>query len=137
MAHDGSAWRVGRRWLRPTLTLSRWVRLVGKTGAGDLNADIGFERARNAGAGAEVGACVMLIVVVRIGLAVLLAPVDALLALLYIRPWYVEARKLDRAKRRHLWQARGVAPSSALLEDITHSLLSGRRLPAGEITRPR
>jgi hypothetical protein len=117
--------------------LSRWVQLVGKTGAGDLNADIGFERARNTGAGAELGAFVMVIIVIRVGLAALLAPVDALLALLHIRPWYVEARKLGRAKRRHLWQARGLARSSALLEDITDSLLSGRRLPAGEITRPR
>jgi hypothetical protein len=116
------------------LTLSRWVQLVGKTGAGDVTAEIGFERSRSTGAGAELGLFVMVIIVVRFALAVLLAPVDAVLALLRIRPWYVEARKLGHAKRRHLWQARGLAPSAALLDDIVLSLRSGRRLPPGGAT---
>jgi hypothetical protein len=115
--------------------MARWVQLVGKTGAGDLTAEISFERSRNNAAGAELGVFVMIIMVMRLGLALVLAPVDGVLAVLRIRPWYLEARKLDRAKRRHLWRARGWAASAEMLDDISQSLRSGRRLPDGELAQ--
>jgi hypothetical protein len=108
---------------------------VGTTGAGDLTAEISFERSRNNAAGAELGTFVMIIMVVRFAGALLLAPVDAVLASVRLRPWYIEARKLDRAKHRRLWRATGWRASDTLLEDICTSLQRGHRLPQGEESR--
>ena len=129
VAKDGSTWRVGRRWLRPTLTISRWAELVRRTGAGDLTAEISFERGRNNAAGGQLGMILMLAMVARLALAVVLAPFDAVLSLLGVRPWYVEAKKLGRAKRTHLWRARGWRTSEELICDIDACLVTGHRLP--------
>jgi hypothetical protein len=94
-----------------------------------LTAEISFERGRNNEAGAQLGLILMLTMVARVALAVVLAPFDAVLSLLGVRPWYVEARKVGRAKRTHLWQTKGWRSSEELICDIDACLVTGHRLP--------
>lgn len=133
VAQDGGTWRVGRRWLRPTLTLARWGQLVRRTGAGDLTGEISFERSRNNYAGAQLGMILMVVMVVRYALAIVLAPFDALLSFVGLRPWYIEAKNVGRAKRRHVWIVKGWEASESLLCEIDAALRTGHRLPDGDL----
>jgi hypothetical protein len=107
--------------------------MVRKTGAGDLTAEISFERNRNNAAGAQLGLVLMIVMLARLVLVVLIAPFDAVLSLLGAKPWIVEARKLDRARRTHRWRATGWRSSTELVSEIDASLRSGRPLPVGAV----